>query len=149
MGEVVATIKGDGAAPWIVVHGETAAECEQALTEALGGLIQTATEAGQLLAATVNLSKGAGAAQGGQGGQPPNNQFQQQPQQNQWQQNGTGGNQYNQPADNFVGSPNPEGKTCQLCGSLLIGKRPKVKRMWSCPNQRAQGDGHTVEWING
>lgn len=147
MAEVVTTVKGDGAAPWIVVHAETPAECERILTEALGGLLQTASEASQLLTASVVASKGVGqqaAPQGGNDWGPP-----QQPAQAQWQnQVPTGGGWQNQQGGGFVGSPNPEGKRCTLCQSVLVGKQPKVKKMWSCPNQRAQGDGHTVEWIN-
>lgn len=143
MPEVVATIKGDGAAPWVVVHGETAAECERLLTEALGGLLQTASEAGQLLTATVQTSKGlsAPAQAAPQNSQPVQWQNQQQPAQAQWQNQGA-------PQDSFVGSVNPEGKRCTLCGTTLVGKQPKVKRMWSCPNQSRPNDGHTVEWIN-
>ena len=158
MAEIVTTIKGDGAAPWIVVHAETPSESERLITEALGGLLQTAAEAGELLTTTVQASKQLGAnagapqtpqapvqwqngPQGGQQGyqdhQAPrggdNNNWQPQQQQNQ------GG---------FIGSAHPEGKRCGLCGSVLIGQQPKVKRMWKCPNQKRQDDGHTVEWIN-
>lgn len=148
MAEVVTTLKGDGAAPWIVIHAATPAESEQLITEALGGLLQTAAEGGQLLTGAVQTVKGFS---GGQQDQPPQGQanWQNGPQNgNQGQQGGNwGGGQQQQ--NGFIGSPNPEGKRCQMCGSVLVGKQPKVKRMWSCPNQRAQGDGHTVEWING
>lgn len=144
MAEIVTTIKGGGEAPWIVVHSDSVEESEALLSQIAGGLSQTAVEAGQVFSAAFRAGNGAAS------NVPPNG-GQQQPQQNQWQQNnGAGGNQWNQGGgDPFIGSPNPEGKSCQLCGSLLIGKKPKVKRMWSCPNQRTQGDGHTVEWING
>lgn len=155
MGEVVATIKGDGAAAWIVVHAETATEAERLLSEATGGLLQTAAEVGQLLTATIQAGKtvGAGAPvqhQTQQGNDWMGNPAQiqdwqtgQQPAQPAWQ-----GNQ-NQQVTGFVGSQHPEGKRCTLCGTVLVGKQPKIKRMWSCPNQKARDDGHTVEWING
>lgn len=155
MAEVVTTIKGDGAAPWIVIHAENAAESERLLTEALGGLLQTASEAGQLLTATVQTSKGLGnaaapaqqAPAAWQNGAAPAQDWQQgqQPAQPAWQ----GQQGAPQAPPGFIGSANPEGKRCQLCGSVLVGKQPKVKRMWSCPNQSRPNDGHTVEWING
>lgn len=148
MAEIVTTIKGDGAAPWIVVHAESASESERLITEALGGLLQTAAEGSELLTTTVQASKTLG---NNAGGPPPQNQpaqwqngpqGQSQGQQQNWQPQG-------QVMSGFVGSLNPEGKRCQLCGSVLVGKQPKVKRMWSCPNQQRPNDGHTVEWING
>lgn len=146
MAEIVTTVKGDGAAPWIVVHAESAAESERLITEALGGLLQTAAEAGELLTSTVQASKQLGSNAGGS--QAPS-------QPAQWQNQGNGGHQDQQnwqPPQNqnqsFIGSVNPEGKRCQLCGSALIGQQPKVKRMWKCPNQKRPEDGHTVEWIN-
>lgn len=145
MAEIVTTIKAGGDAPWIVVHADTIAESEAILADAAGGLMQTATEASQVFTAAFRAGNAASNPPPSGGQQQQNfQQQQQQPQQNQWQQNNN-----NVGGDPFIGSPNPEGKSCQLCGSLLIGKKPKVKRMWSCPNQRTQGDGHTVEWING
>lgn len=156
MGEVVATIKGDGAAAWIVVHAETAGEAERLLSEATGGLLQTAAEVGQLLTATIQGTKTLGqqatppavASSNGNGNDWMNDPAPiqdwrngQQPAQASWQGN--------QQVTGFVGSTHPEGKRCTLCGSVLVGKQPKVKRMWSCPNQKARDDGHTVEWING
>lgn len=165
MGEVVATIKGDGAAAWIVVHAETAGEAERLLSEATGGLLQTAAEVGQLLTATIQGTKTLGkdaappaassSIDWNKVGQGNGNDWMndpapmpewrngQQPAQPSWQPQG------NQQVTGFVGSTHPEGKRCGLCGSVLVGKQPKVKRMWSCPNQKARDDGHTVEWING
>lgn len=144
LAEIVTTIKGDGAAPWIVVHAESASESERLITEALGGLLQTAAEGGELLTKTVQASKSLGS---NAGGPPPQNQPAQ------WQNGPQGQPQQNwqppaQQHDGFIGSQNPEGKRCTLCGSTLVGKQPKVKRMWSCPNQQRPNDGHTVEWIN-
>lgn len=159
MAEVVTTIKGDGAAPWIVIHAETAAESERLITEALGGLVQTASEAGQLLTATVQASKTVGRQETqvpqekpafdwnkvGNPAPPPQQDWQQ----SQQSQAPTGGGWNAGQGNGFVGSAHPEGKRCTLCGSVLVGKQPKIKRMWSCPNQRAKDDGHAVEWING
>lgn len=137
--EVTTTIKGDGAAPWIVVHTETPQENEKVLTEVLEGLLQTAGEASALFTGAVTVARGTGPAQGQQDSQPQRQQVQQ----------NQGGGQYNQsPQNSFNGTPHPEGKTCGFCGAGLVGKQPKIKRMWTCPNQRTQGDGHTVEWIN-
>lgn len=145
--EVVTTLKGDGSAPWIVVHTETAAENEQALTEVMGGLLQTATEASALLAGATRVSNGLGP------GAPANTQPQNQWQGNQRQnvQQNQGQSQppsYGQNAGGFAGTPHPEGKTCPMCGAGIVGKQPREKRMWTCPNQRSKGDGHYVEWIN-
>lgn len=146
--EVVTTIKGDGAAPWIVVHADTPQENEKVLTEVLEGLLQTASEAASLFTGAMNVARGTGPVQD----QPAQNQQQyqgnqrQQVQQNQQSGGYNGGQQ--QPG--FNGTPHPEGKRCELagCGAGLVGKQPKIKKMWTCPNQRTQGDGHTVEWIN-
>lgn len=48
----------------------------------------------------------------------------------------------------------PEGKTCGACNSPVVFKsifsRAKNKNfnLWSCPNQRQQGDGHFSEFQN-
>lgn len=161
MAEVVTTIKGDGAAPWIVVHAEDAAESERLLSEALGGLLQTAAEVGQLFTATIQASKtvGAGPSQDAPkidwnkvGNSAPAEWQNSAPKMQDWQQGQQPAQpawQGNQQVTGFVGSTHPEGKRCGLCGSVLVGKQPKIKRMWSCPNQKARDDGHTVEWING
>jgi hypothetical protein len=140
--EVTTTIKGDGAAPWIVVHTDTPQENEKMLTEVLEGLLQTAAESNALFTGAVTVARGTGPSQPAQQDRPQ--QDRQQVQQNQGGWNG--GGQQQQSA--FNGTPHPEGKTCGQCGAGLIGKQPKVKKMWTCPNQRTQGDGHTVEWIN-
>lgn len=147
--EVVTTLKGDGSAPWIVVHTETAAENEQALTEVMGGLLQTATEASALLAGATRVSNGLGP-NAPANSTPPQNQWQgnqrQNVQQNQGQQSQAPS--YGQQAGGFAGTPHPEGKQCPMCGAGIVGKQPREKRMWTCPNQRSKGDGHYVEWIN-
>lgn len=147
--EVVTTLKGDGSAPWIVVHTETAAENEKALTEVIGGLLQTATEASQLLAGATRVANGLG--QHAVQDQPPQQQNAWQGNQRQNVQQNQGQSQppsYGQNAGGFAGTPHPEGKTCRMCGALMVGKQPREKRMWTCPNQRTKGDGHDVEWIN-
>jgi hypothetical protein len=138
--EVVTTLKGDGAAPWIVVHSDTAEENEKLLGEITAGLIQTASDAATLLTASVRLANGFDPNAQAQQEQKPTYQPRQQVQQNR------GGGQSNQ--SGFTGTPHPEGKTCPLCGAGIVGKQPKVKKMWTCPNQRQSGDGHFVEWIN-
>jgi hypothetical protein len=146
---VVTTIKGDGAAPWIVVHADSPQENEKVLTEVLEGLLQTASEAASLFTGAMNVARGTG--QPAQQQQPAHNQQSQNQGRQQVQQNqgGWNGGQQQTPPS-FNGTPHPEGKTCSLagCGALLVGKQPKLKKMWTCPNQRSQGDGHTVEWIN-
>lgn len=136
--EVVTTIKGGGEAPWIVVHSETAEENEKLLTEVMAGLAQTASEASTLLAGAVRVANGFDGsqqpAQANSGGKP---QYQQRQQV-----------QQNRGQSGFAGTPHPEGKTCPLCGAGIVGKQPKIKKMWTCPNQKASGDGHYVEWIN-
>lgn len=56
----------------------------------------------------------------------------------------------------FNGAQHPEGLTCQktneygqlVCGAPVIGKQTKTgKRLWTCPNQTAKGDGHYVQWL--
>lgn len=143
--EVVTTIKGDGAAPWIVVHTDSPQENEKVLTEVLEGLLQTASEAASLFTGAMNVARGTGPAQ-----QPAQNQHQGNQRQQVQQNQGGGGWNGGQVQSSFNGTPHPEGKTCSLagCGAMLVGKQPKLKKMWTCPNQRAQGDGHTVEWIN-
>lgn len=136
--EVVTTLKGDGAAPWIVIHTESAEENEKAITEVMSGLLQTASEASTLLTGAVRVANGLGqnATQDQQTQQQkPPYQPRQQVQQNQGQ-------------SGFAGTPHPEGKICPLCNAPIVGKQPKVKKMWTCPNQKASGDGHYVEWIN-
>jgi len=150
--KVVVTIKGDGAAPWVVMHADDMKEAERLIEEAYSGsLFQDAAEASSLLAGAVRAANGLGQqaqqddkAQAHQGWQ--NQRQAVQPNYNQpTQQNQQ---QYNQPAQQgFAGTPHPEGKTCGLCGAGIVGKQPKIKRMWTCPNQRAQGDGHYMEWI--
>lgn len=145
--EVVTTLKGDGSAPWIVIHTETAAENEQAITEVLGGLLQTATEASQLLAGATRVANGLGEGATAQQAPPQQNAWQGQQRQN-VQQNQNQAPAYGQNAGGFAGTPHPEGKTCPMCGAGIVGKQPREKRMWTCPNQRSKGDGHYVEWIN-
>lgn len=141
--EVVTTIKGDGAAPWIVVHADTPQENEKMLTEVLEGLLQTAGEASALFTGAVTVARGTGPAH--QDLPPAQSQSQERRQQVQQNQ---GGGQYTPQQNSFNGTPHPEGKACGFCGAGLVGKQPKIKKMWTCPNQRTQGDGHTVEWIN-
>lgn len=141
--EVVATLKGDGSASWIVVHGETVNEAEALLEDALKGpFFQTVAEASTLLSGATKVANGMPAQ-----GAPQNavaNPQRQQVQQNQ--------NQWNNPPagqqSGFAGTPHPQGKVCGMCGAGLVGKQPREKRMWTCPNQRSKGDGHDVEWIN-
>lgn len=140
--EVVTTIKGGGEAPWIVVHTDTAEENEKVLTEVLSGLVQTAAEASTLLAGATRVANGFDPNQPAEPSKPP---YQARTAVGQNQQ----GNYNNQQSNNFNGTPHPEGKTCPQCGAGIVGKQPKVKKMWTCPNQRSQGDGHYVEWING
>lgn len=67
--------------------------------------------------------------------------------------------QYPTPAapPSFNGAPHPEGLRCDkkdqynnlVCGAPVVGKQTKTgKRLWSCPNQMAKGDGHYVQWLN-
>jgi hypothetical protein len=143
--KVTVTIKGSGEAPWIVWHADTIEEAESLIEEAIKGpLYQDAAEASALLAGAVRAANGLGQqaqqddkAQAQQGYQSQRQAVQQNTQQG-----------YNQPAQQgFAGTPHPEGKTCGQCGAGVVGKQPKVKRMWTCPNQRTQGDGHFMEWI--
>jgi hypothetical protein len=139
--EVVTTLKGDGAAPWIVIHTETPEENEKTITDVMSGLLQTAGEASALFAGAVRVANGLGqnATQDQQTQQQkPPYQPRQQVQQNRGYQQ----------QSNFNGTPHPEGKTCPLCNAPIVGKQPKVKKMWTCPNQKQSGDGHYVEWIN-
>lgn len=142
--EVVATLKGDGSAPWIVAHGDEVSEAERLIEDSLkGSFFQTVAEGSALFAGAVRIANGmaAPAEQPQQGSKPPY-QPRQALGQNQAQQAAQG-------QQGFAGTPHPEGKTCPQCGAGLVGKQPKVKRMWTCPNQKQQGDGHYVEWING
>lgn len=146
--EVVTTIKGDGAAPWIVVHTDTAAENEQALTEVMGGLLKTASEVASAFTAAVRVENTLGQnAAPAQPGQQFQGQQRQQVQPNLGYQNQPPA--YGQQDKPFNGTPHPEGKVCSMCGAGIVGKQPREKRMWTCPNQRSKGDGHYVEWING
>lgn len=111
------------------------------LTEVLEGLLQTAGEASALFTGAVTVARGTGPVQD----QRPQDS---QPQRQQVQQNQGGWNGGQQQQNGFNGTPHPEGKTCGFCGAGLVGKQPKIKKMWTCPNQRTQGDGHAVEWIN-
>lgn len=143
--EVVATLKGDGSAPWIVAHGDEVKDAEKILEDALAGsFFQTVAEASTLLAGAVKIANGL-PPQGQQPAQDgPHGTQRQQVQQNQGQWN-------NPPAGGgggFAGTPHPQGKTCPMCGAGIVGKQPREKRMWTCPNQRSKGDGHYVEWIN-
>lgn len=143
--EVTTTLKGDGAAPWIVVHTDTPQENEKMLTDVMEGLLQTAGEANALFAGAVTTARGfnGGGPAGLSQDQPAQQQQRQQVQQN---QGGWNGGQQQQ--SSFNGTPHPEGKVCGKCGAGLIGKQPKIKKMWTCPNQRNSDDGHAVEWIN-
>lgn len=140
--EVVATLKGDGSAPWIVAHGDEVEHAEKLIEDSLkGSFFQTVAEASTLLSAAVRVANGFdpnAPAQAQSQQQKPPYQPRQQVQNNQGygQQSG------------FTGTPHPEGKVCPLCNAPIVGKQPKVKKMWTCPNQKASGDGHYVEWIN-
>jgi hypothetical protein len=152
--EVVATLKGDGSAPWVVAHGEEVHDAERLIEDSLkGSFFQTVAEASTLFSAAVKVANGFdpnapaepnvtndGYRTGG--GKPP---YQQRQQVGQNQQ----GNYNNNQQSSFNGTPHPEGKTCPMCNAPIVGKQPKVKKMWTCPNQRQNGDGHYVEWING
>lgn len=142
--EVVATLKGDGSAPWVVAHGDEVKDAEKILEDALAGsFFQTVAEASTLLAGAVKVANGFDPNQPAEPQKPPY-QARQAVGQNQQQ-----GGYNNQQSSNFNGVPHPEGKTCPMCNAGIVGKQPKVKKMWTCPNQRSQGDGHYVEWING
>lgn len=132
--EVVVALKGDGAAPWVTIHGEEVADAERLVEDSLkGSLFQTTAEAATLLSGAVRVANGFDPnAPAEQPASKPPYQPRQQVQQN----------------SSFNGTPHPEGKICPLCKAGLVGKQPKVKRMWTCPNQKQQGDGHYVEWIN-
>jgi len=146
--EVTTTLKGDGAAPWIVVHTDTPQENEKMLTEVLEGLLQTAGEANALFTGAVTTARGFQNGQDAVQNTQPAQQQRQQVQQNQGGGGWNGGGQAGQQQSSFNGTPHPEGKTCGFCGAGLVGKQPKIKKMWTCPNQKTQGDGHAVEWIN-
>lgn len=144
--EVVITLKGDGAAPWIVAHGEEVSDAEKLIEDSLkGSLFQTTAEASTLFSAAVKIANGfdPNAPAEPQGGKPPY-QPRTQVQQN---QGGNPNRGYGQQSS-FTGTPHPEGKVCPLCNAPIVGKQPKVKKMWTCPNQKQSGDGHYVEWIN-
>lgn len=142
--EVVATLKGDGSAPWIVAHGDEVEAAEKLIEDALkGSFFQTTAEASTLFSAAVRVANGFDPNAAPAEPQKPPYQARQAVGQNQQQ----GG--YNNQQSNFNGTPHPEGKTCPMCQAPIVGKQPKVKKMWTCPNQRSQGDGHYVEWING
>lgn len=148
--EVVGTLKGDGSAAWAVVHADTVEEAERLIDDALkGSFFQTLAEASTLLAGATKVANGmppqsaAGAtAANGFAGPQDRQQVQQNPAQNQWN------NPPAQGSATFAGSAHPQGKTCPMCGAGIVGKQPREKRMWTCPNQRSKGDGHYVEWIN-
>lgn len=136
--EVVITLKGDGAAPWIVAHGEEVHDAEKLIEDSLkGSLYQTTAEAATLFSAAVKIANGFDPNAPAEPQKPPY-----QPR-TQVQQNRGYGQQ-----SSFTGTPHPEGKTCPLCNAPIVGKQPKVKKMWTCPNQKQSGDGHYVEWIN-
>jgi hypothetical protein len=142
--EVVVTMKGDGSASWAVIHGETVEETQNLLDEALKGpLFQTVAEASTLLAGATKIANGFDPNQ--QQAEPTKPPYQARTAVGQNQQ----GNWNNNQSSDFNGTPHPEGKQCPQCGAGIVGKQPKVKKMWTCPNQRSQGDGHYVEWING
>lgn len=146
--EVVATLKGDGSAPWIVAHGDEVSEAERLIEDALkGSFFQTVAEASTLLSGAVKVANGMQNPQ-----QPV-----QQPAQQDWQgqqrqavQQNQGYGQQSAPVSQFSGTPHPQGLVCQMCNSAVVGKQPKPggKRLWCCPNQRSKGDGHFVQWIN-
>lgn len=143
--EVVATLKGDGSAPWIVAHGDEVEAAEKLIEDALkGSFFQTTAEASTLFSAAVRVANGfdPDAPAQAQSQKPP---YQPRTAVGQNQQGNWQGNQ----SSTFNGTPHPEGKICPLCKAPIVGKQPKVKKMWTCPNQKQQGDGHYVEWING
>jgi hypothetical protein len=147
--EVVATLKGDGSAPWVVAHGEEVHDAERLIEDSLkGSFFQTIAEASTLLSAAVKVANGMQPNHG-----PAQNQSPTYDRQSVGQNTNQGyGNQNSNqsPAGNsFNGTPHPEGKTCPMCGAGIVGKKPREKRMWTCPNQRSKGDGHYVEWLNG
>lgn len=148
--EVVATLKGDGSAPWAVIHADTVAEADRLIEEALAGpFFQNITEASTLLAGATRVANGLPASSPAQ--QSQSYQHNRQSVQPAPGNQGYGNQNSNQrPAgDSFNGTPHPEGKTCPACGAGIVGKQPREKRMWTCPNQRSKGDGHYVEWLNG
>lgn len=142
--EVVATLKGDGSAPWVVAHGEEVHDAERLIEDSLkGSFFQTIAEASTLLSAAVKVANGMQPNTGPAQSQNPS--YNRQPvQQNQGYSQAPAGGQ-----SSFNGTPHPEGKTCPMCGAGIVGKQPREKRMWTCPNQRSKGDGHYVEWLNG
>ena len=165
------TIKGDGAAPWITAAGMDGKSTNELLNDVSeSGLLQTAAEVSALLSGAVravnalgaagNAGPGAGAgvqsapaggppSPGPQGATPAAPSYPQQ------------GMAYQVPPvpqapPSFNGAPHPEGLVCQkqneygqlVCGAPVIGKQTKTnKRLWTCPNQTAKGDGHYVQWL--
>lgn len=156
--EVVATLKGDGSATWIVFHAEDVAEAERLIEEALkGSFFQTTAEASTLLGGAVKVANGMAVPQTAPAPAPAGIDWQkvgQAAQQDQYQrqqvQPAPGGWQQPAQASSFNGTPHPQGMLCQMCNSAVTGKQPKPggKRLWCCPNQRTKGDGHFVQWIN-
>lgn len=148
--EVVVTLKGDGSAPWVVVHGDTVPEATGLLDEATkGDLFQATAESSALLAGAVRVANGIGQHAPAQQDAAPQNQGYQHNRQSVQQNNQGNWNRPPAQQSSFNGTPHPEGKTCPMCGAGIVGKQPREKKMWTCPNQRSKGDGHYVEWING
>lgn len=147
--EVVATLKGDGSAPWIVAHGDEVADAERLVEDALkGSFFQTVAEASTLFSGAVKVANGM--QNGQQAVQQPQQDWQGQQRQALGQNQNQGYGQQSAPVSQFNGTPHPQGILCQMCSSQVVGKQPKPggKRLWCCPNQRAKGDGHFVQWIN-
>lgn len=138
------TLKGgkDFDAPWIVVYGNDPDEVQNKLQSVIDGDLAAKTAE----AASFLRAQHSGHAGGVAANQPPQSQQRPQTAWNQGQQNQQQGGLAN-------GTPHPEGLTCPGCGEAVLykaftSKAGKNIKLWSCPSQRRQGDGHYSQFAN-
>lgn len=153
---ITATIKGDGAAPWIVFHAEDLTQLGDAINGTDGELLQSLTGLGVAFAAAYKLAQ-SGAGPTAIAASPPRDTPQmdslvtpQAPVQTAW----------DKPQTTPAGGPtngmaHPAGTTCIKCGGVIVFKRTnprasdnKTFAFWNCVNQAKRDDGHFSEFAN-
>ena len=159
---ITLTIKGDGAAPWLVFNLDGPESLEQAIGSVPESLLVTAAELSVHFTAACRVAQGTAPAPVffthhpdvvPEAPQPATERAQ-----TAWSQTTPAPNTAQPQPSSIQGGPvngqsSPTGATCGLCNSVLTFKGGIAKNtgkpyaMWACPNGRNRDDGHRTDWV--